>query len=132
MEVFNCSLCQMESTGWGNNPYPLCEKEDMESQCCDKCNVEKVIPARMGIIPNYAENNGDDESVVSSSSEEEDEWFTKDEYIETTIEMFQRILKGEFNDEFKKLLMEEIEEKKLWIKENHFNWKKSIREGKTK
>ena len=46
--------------------------------------------------------------------------------------MFQRILKGEFNDEFKKLLMEEIEEKKLWIKENHFNWKKSIREGKTK
>ena len=42
-----CSLCDKGYTNWGNNPYPLCPKEDHEARCCDGCNATKVIPARI-------------------------------------------------------------------------------------
>jgi hypothetical protein len=32
-------------TGWGNNPYPVVE--DADARCCDACNAEKVLPARL-------------------------------------------------------------------------------------
>lgn len=38
-----CCICGKSFIGWGNNPYPL--KRD--GLCCDKCNNEKVIPARL-------------------------------------------------------------------------------------
>lgn len=38
-----CIICEKEYEGYGNNPYPLAEK----GQCCDECNIEKVIPARL-------------------------------------------------------------------------------------
>ena len=47
MEKFKCSLCGKVCQGWGNNPYPLCDKDDYESRCCDDCNMDKVIPARI-------------------------------------------------------------------------------------
>ena len=43
-----CCLCgekiKVESNGWnkGNNAQPLAE-----GRCCNKCNVTKVIPARI-------------------------------------------------------------------------------------
>ena len=46
-ETYTCSLCKTECNGYGNNPFPLCEEKDYESRCCDDCNMEKVIPARM-------------------------------------------------------------------------------------
>ena len=39
---FKCCLCDKQAKGWGNNPQPL-----MSGKCCDECNTDKVIPARM-------------------------------------------------------------------------------------
>lgn len=40
-----CCLCGEKYTHWGNNPWPLAK--DANDICCDKCNAEKVIPARI-------------------------------------------------------------------------------------
>lgn len=40
-----CCLCGQEFEGFGNNPWPL--NNDENARCCDKCNAEKVIPARI-------------------------------------------------------------------------------------
>ena len=39
----DCCICEYEIEGYGNNPTPVSKK----GRCCDKCNVEKVIPARL-------------------------------------------------------------------------------------
>lgn len=39
-----CVLCNKEFIGYGNNPEPLTPYK--KGLCCDKCNLEKVIPAR--------------------------------------------------------------------------------------
>lgn len=46
-ETGACCLCDGRYERWGNNPYPLCAETDMESRCCDECNSQKVIRARM-------------------------------------------------------------------------------------
>lgn len=38
-----CCLCGGEFEGYGNDPSPLKES----GECCDRCNAEKVIPARL-------------------------------------------------------------------------------------
>ena len=38
-----CCLCGKEFKGYGNNPWPVKE----EGVCCDDCNLEVVIPARL-------------------------------------------------------------------------------------
>lgn len=43
MEKKKCCICGKVFIGWGNNPYPI--KKD--GVCCDSCNHEKVIPARI-------------------------------------------------------------------------------------
>ena len=43
--TFVCCLCGKKCTGWGNNPWPVDKTED--ARCCDECNSEKVIPARI-------------------------------------------------------------------------------------
>jgi len=46
-----CCLCdELCECEYGNNPYPLCAEDDTESRCCDKCNSEKVLPARLASI----------------------------------------------------------------------------------
>ena len=40
-----CSICGKEFNDWGNNPYPVTKGED--DKCCDDCNMEYVIPARI-------------------------------------------------------------------------------------
>lgn len=54
MEDRKCCLCGTEcklwhdgAEGWGNNPWPLAEDPD---RCCDDCNWEKVIPARLAQV----------------------------------------------------------------------------------
>lgn len=37
-----CCICGKEFEGWGNNPWPL-----EGDECCDDCNYEYVIPARI-------------------------------------------------------------------------------------
>lgn len=43
-----CCLCGEKIGGYGNNAQPL-----KDGRCCDKCNVEKVIPARISGEINY-------------------------------------------------------------------------------
>ena len=38
-----CCICGKEFEGWGNNPWPV----KSEGLCCDDCNMEHVIPARI-------------------------------------------------------------------------------------
>jgi len=40
-----CCICGKEFIEWGNNPYPVVE--DVNATCCDDCNAEYVIPARI-------------------------------------------------------------------------------------
>ena len=37
-----CSICSNEIKGYGNNSEPV-----IEGVCCDKCNFETIIPARL-------------------------------------------------------------------------------------
>jgi hypothetical protein len=41
-----CCLCgeKIADDYYGNNPWPLADSHGI---CCDKCNTEKVIPARL-------------------------------------------------------------------------------------
>jgi len=35
--------------GFGNNPQPV--RPDINDRCCNRCNAEIVIPARLGLPP---------------------------------------------------------------------------------
>ena len=43
MNKHTCCICGKEFEGYGNNPYPVAE----DGVCCDDCNMNKVIPARI-------------------------------------------------------------------------------------
>ena len=48
-EIWRCVICHEMFTGFGNNPDPVKKYGD----CCDACNTNQVIPARItGIINN--------------------------------------------------------------------------------
>lgn len=38
-----CCICGEPLGKYGHNPYPIKE----EGECCDKCNLTKVLPARL-------------------------------------------------------------------------------------
>lgn len=42
MTMFTCSICGQTFQGHGNNPAPFQGEE-----CCDRCNILAVIPARL-------------------------------------------------------------------------------------
>jgi hypothetical protein len=42
-EAHVCAICGKTYTGFGNNAWPVKENE----RCCDACNTEYVIPARL-------------------------------------------------------------------------------------
>lgn len=39
-----CSICGKTYEHWGNNAQPI-----NNGRCCDKCNYEYVLPARLGL-----------------------------------------------------------------------------------
>ena len=47
-----CCLCGEEFEGYGNNPAPVKES----GECCDRCNAEKVITARLEALLMPGEN----------------------------------------------------------------------------
>lgn len=47
-QIKQCCLCGDIIDGWGNNASPLGLYET--DRCCDQCNHEKVIPARINQI----------------------------------------------------------------------------------
>jgi len=40
-----CSICGKIYSNYGNNPWPI-----NEGRCCDKCNLETVLPARVKLM----------------------------------------------------------------------------------
>lgn len=40
-----CSICNKKFVGWGNNAKPV-----NDGICCDDCNLNAVIPARLGLL----------------------------------------------------------------------------------
>jgi len=49
MEKFICCLCGIEVEGYGNDPRPLPMKDEND-ECCDECNLAKVVPARINLV----------------------------------------------------------------------------------
>lgn len=43
-----CCICGKEIDGYGNSPWPLCTGP--AAVCCDKCNQNSVIPARLSMV----------------------------------------------------------------------------------
>lgn len=52
MKKFKCCICGEYYSGYGNNPYPLCNEDDYDSCCCDNCN-NLVIKARLDILTTH-------------------------------------------------------------------------------
>jgi len=51
--MYKCCICNKETSGYGNNPYPVME----EGERCDECNFIEVLPARISMV--YEKNNND-------------------------------------------------------------------------
>ena len=49
MEKFKCCLCGIEVEGYGNDPSPI-QTQNEDDECCDECNLVKVIPARIELV----------------------------------------------------------------------------------
>lgn len=52
-ETHICCICGKTFKGYGNNPEPLKDSMDPATGsvqvCCDECNLNKVLPARLAI-----------------------------------------------------------------------------------
>lgn len=50
-KVKKCVICGkiFRPGEWGNNPEPI--KPYSSGTCCDECNMNKVIPARLNQVP---------------------------------------------------------------------------------
>ena len=46
-EEHTCCICGKKYVGFGNNPAPYDYSGDGEYRCCDRCNLNTVIPLRM-------------------------------------------------------------------------------------
>lgn len=57
---YDCVLCGKHFTGWGNDPWPVAE----DGRCCDKCNMEKVLPARINLMKSH-KNESLEERVIT-------------------------------------------------------------------
>lgn len=50
-----CCICGKQLQGWGNSPWPV----SPDGKCCDECNLEAVVPARLKQLQNKEENNNE-------------------------------------------------------------------------
>ena len=51
-EIYQCCICGKLFRGYGNNPIPV----KPNGKCCDSCNVNFVIPARITGLANKKED----------------------------------------------------------------------------
>ena len=98
-----CCICGRTINGFGNNPYPLCNKDDNSSKCCDACN-SIVVHARQLISkainnedyfklsPNELQNQLNDKTIVIFYSNE------SNQPIDTYLD-FGRFLAGSISTE---------------------------------
>lgn len=47
-----CCICGKRFKGYGNNPEPVSKT----GTCCDRCNEEKVVPARIVLLAEIRRN----------------------------------------------------------------------------
>lgn len=51
LPVAICSICERNYRGWGNNAWPIATAAGGPSgRCCDDCNREVVLPARLLLV----------------------------------------------------------------------------------
>lgn len=50
-ETYQCVICKGTFNGWGNNPYPIRQ----DGRCCDQCNQDVVVRARLNGITHSIE-----------------------------------------------------------------------------
>lgn len=51
---YECCICHKIFTDWGNDPWPVVKDED--ARCCDDCDMNVVIPARIADLCKHKEN----------------------------------------------------------------------------
>lgn len=54
-----CCICGNAFTGWGNDPYPV--NTDENAKCCDGCDAEFVLPARLAELANAEKKRKEEE-----------------------------------------------------------------------
>ena len=47
-QAYICCFCGRAFKGWGNNPAPV--NKDEKARCCDDCNSNIIIPARLYLM----------------------------------------------------------------------------------
>ena len=45
-----CCICGKKFFGHGNNPWPIIDDESEDVRCCDECNLNIVVPARIELL----------------------------------------------------------------------------------
>ena len=63
MSSTKCCICGQYFTGFGNDPWPVTE----EGICCDICNADIVLPARMAQMHNRYVSPGLPRCVTGAS-----------------------------------------------------------------
>ena len=61
---FDCCICGIYDYGYGNNPDPI----KKYGRCCDECNADQVVPARLELIK-IMKQYGKDEKYIHSNEE---------------------------------------------------------------
>lgn len=106
-----CCICGEPIEGYGNNPFPV----KTEGDCCDKCNAEVVIPARIEKMKAAASEKVDEElteteseEVKPASEESEEESLEEKEVKELTEDEKQEIVLQWLTDNFEEDQVEEV------------------------
>lgn len=104
-----CCICGEKIEGYGNNPWPVKEK----GECCDKCNYEEVIPARIRKLYEKSEEvtTKDDTPQEIQTIEE----LTTDEF--EAIEAYKKAISKTKNPKFIALLKHILEEEWEHVRE---------------
>lgn len=100
-QEYDCVLCGEHFIGWGNDPWPVEE----DGRCCDKCNMEKVLPARINLMKSHKNESFEDKKPAFEADDTK-EWVSNfytggDEYIvfKTSDGMF-TIIRENSDDDF--------------------------------
>ena len=106
-----CCICGEPIEGHGNNPFPV----KAEGDCCDKCNAEVVIPARIEKMKEAASEKVDEElteteseEVKPTSEESEEESLEEKEVKELTEDEKREIVLQWLTNNFEEDQVEEV------------------------
>ena len=63
-----CCICKKPFDGYGNNAEPVCS-----GSCCDECNINEVIPARMKMLDDSSSKDLDEAALNETDESGNDE-----------------------------------------------------------